>query len=407
MPQTRKDWRKISTTDVEEAIDTTHVQREAEARDLANELFEIDTEGANKKAEKRERRGVISFAKKRHSLLESEEKKLEKYTQKLQSQKDQPRRAEKSLDLWGEEEKPKLWCGRKSKESGIRVCGKMEPYQKPRTLDHRPSVAPAVCMAHSGQSINPKQENYEALVSEAAAVELKKEEEQEYLFRASQGMTADLIDRHGKEAVMSMTQEEKVKLFLGEAPEEEPVELPDKRPTERKTTTQRNKEAKAKALKAAQAQSKRAKQLQKSCGDIGTVLKEMNKTQRSAEERAALKKQKRMHKLEMEKEGKLVDKAKIGKYRFAEPALEAQQPRNEDEGVKTSVRRANVLMGSAIRDRMHSILRRKMLPANPLATAEVLTKAKESRFHKRKLRKYCSTALREAVREGRVKKSRA
>merc|ERR1719284_2263825 len=141
MPQKRRDWRKISTDAVEEALDTQHVQRDLAAKDLADELFEIDTSGASKRATKRERRGQVSFAKKPLPVLDSDKKnhlkkngKIEKYMKKLQARKEVAVKAAEAVDIWDGKEDKKLWCGQSAPNSGIRVSGKMEPHQKPKSL---------------------------------------------------------------------------------------------------------------------------------------------------------------------------------------------------------------------------------------------------------------------------------
>eukprot|EP00483_Globobulimina_turgida_P005379 UN05389 len=225
----------------------------------------------------------------------------------------------------------------------------MEPTYKPKSLSMIVSRAPAVKPAHMGQSINPKQEHYESLVSEAAAIELRKEEQLDHQMRATRAMTAELIDKYGKEKVKEMSDAEKIKLFIGEKPEDKPVEVAVKKPTERKTTTQRNKENRIKAREEALEAQRKEKKFQKSIGTIGTVKKEMKKDDETKKQQEAYKLAKKQYKDEMESKGVIVGKTKVGKHRFSEPAIEAQMPRNDVEGVQTSVRRANAIMGSAIR----------------------------------------------------------
>ncbi len=53
-------WRKIDVADVEQALENKNANRDLQAQALADELFELDTDGAAASSKKpRERRGQV------------------------------------------------------------------------------------------------------------------------------------------------------------------------------------------------------------------------------------------------------------------------------------------------------------------------------------------------------------
>merc|ERR1719281_45230 len=125
----------------------------------------------------------------------------------------------------------------------------------------------------------------------------------------------DLEARLGAEAVKAMTDEERLKAFLGEEKtESKPVEpAPIKVQLEKKTIPQRNKEARIKQLNIANDKRKRNKELLAAIDKAPALMKELDKRDKDLADRQAYKEQHYAELDEAEKRGEILTQMRCGK----------------------------------------------------------------------------------------------
>lgn len=405
----KRAWRKAEVEDVEEALEDNRLvaklknkvfSHSKKNRDNGDEsdLFTIDTKGSSEGLSARSKRELARakiFPQKGPNigLTAMEEAKIERAERQLAAKRRGRNAGAEAFDLWGMERQGK---DDEAAASRVRTSTKYLPQSVPKTLHHKVSAAPAVLLAHEGQSMNPAAESFEELSCMAAAREIEREHEVEALERKMQPMTAELKDAVGVDALKGLDDAAKIELYRSlvcsgaiVSSENGPAEASRRRAVGQKSQSQRNKEKIRKAVDAKQAQRQMQKKLEKSVGELGSIFKEMKEKQQWQQERREYREDlKRKHK-QLEASGELPASKRLGRTKFMEEALDVPDAEAAGRGL-----RAMPLKASAVKDRLSSILRRGLLPAPPEALRSEVIRRKAKAGKLKRSRKFVSPLLR-------------
>jgi hypothetical protein len=418
----RQTWRKAKIQDVEEAVEDerlvsrlkrqsgpTSKRSKVAAQDDGDELFTVDTAGSCEGLSKKTRRELARaklFPPKapKLGLSGSEEAKVSRMAKSLGQRKPVSRERD-VFDLWGEplpessSVKPPL----SAEFTAIRRAQSL-PSSAPNTLHQKVSKAPAVVPAHEGQSMNPAPKAYEDLVCTAAARELERERENEELDRKLRPMTHELLDVAGPEALQGMNEEAKVELYRSIACSKKPqaegegaAETSSKlgaRRKEQKSQSFRNKEKKLKKLHEEERRRRAQRSLEKSVGEVGAILRDIKDQTGQQQERQQYLETLRSEKRRLEESQGIVPKRrKLGRNEFTEETIVVP----DAEAAAKGLRAVPLKGGTAIHDRICSIVRRGLLPATPAASkADIVRRTRKAGRLKRS-RKFVSPLLRETI----------
>lgn len=225
--------------------------------------------------------------------------------------------------------------------------------------------------------------------------------EKEALDRKMKPMTHALRDHYGAEAVAEMTEEEKVTKYreLLTQENENADGSTEPRPAEScrkalkiKAQSKRNRARKRRNVDAQEAQAIQQRKLDKSVGTIGTVLKEMGQEDAERKSKKAYRQEQREKRKELEaKSGEIANTRRLGKDRgYREDAMVIPDAESGKNGL-----RAMSLKGSAVKERLSSIVRRGMIDARPEATHGEVDRRKRKNNKLKLSRKYMSPLLRD------------
>lgn len=407
----KKTWRKADIADVEEAAEDDRLvsklknkakgaadaKKGDEDEELADEFFTIDTkgsaEGLSRSAKREVARAKLFPGKKPNiGMSAAEEAKVERAA----GWSKQKRAAKESaFDLWTA---PTPLAKPVSKEFKAIRSAKERPQSKPVTMHKKVGCAPAVLPAHEGQSMNPELHAFEDLSFTAAARELEREREAAEMDRKITPVTHELRDFIDAEELAKMDEETKLKRFreltckgglLEDEADDGTVHKGGKGRV--KSQAQKNRTRRQRVLDQLEAQDKSQGRLEKSVGEVGAILKEMKEEERMRSEKKLYKETLRKEKRRMEEtEGIVPKRRRLGRTTFVEDALVVPDAETAKKGM-----RAMPLKGSVIHDRLSSIHRRGLLPANPQASrSEAVRKSKKAGRFKRS-RKFASPLARE------------
>jgi len=425
--QKRKQWRKAKIEDVEEALEDDRLinklKRKATNGKTPNadeELFTVDTAGSCEGLSGASKRAIARakiFPPKGPNLgmTATEEAKIARAENKLAAAKSAKRRkgGEPDLfDLWAEpsaKEKERLATEREEQRaSTVRRAPQTVPSRAPKTLHQKVSAAPAVLPAHEGQSMNPEAKAFEDVACTAAAKELEREAEIEALDRKLRPLSSALRDAAGDEAFRAMDEEAKIKAFRAMAcptavaaeeaggDEEDGPAAEERRAKQQRTKAQsiRNREKRRKNIDAKQAQIKAQKKLEKSVGDLGAIQKEMKQEEAWKEGRRAYKESVREQRKHAEATQGVVPKGRrLGRTKFEEETIVVPDAEAASKGLRAMPLRS----GTAVHERISSIMRRGMLPAPPENSRQELVRRKKKISKLRRGRKFISPLLRDNV----------
>mmetsp|Transcript_103678 Transcript_103678/g.231588 ORF Transcript_103678/g.231588 Transcript_103678/m.231588 type:complete len:439 (+) Transcript_103678:84-1400(+) len=424
----RRAWRKAKIEDVEEALEDERLvnkmkhqqaqsgqagsskkkgKKDKTEEEELSELFTVDTEGSFEGVTKASRREIARnklFPPKGPNLglSASEEGKIARAEGRLARPSSASSKAKEPevFDLWGSAPVDKN--GKSAHEAAMTVKRRPQPVAQsvPKTLHQRVGAAPAVLPAHEGQSVNPDSSAYEDLACMAAARELEREREAEALDRRLHPISAALRDAHGAEALKGLDEETKIRMYReltcstatadaeGSAGEASGSASRGKR-KEEKSEAQRSRERKRKDLDARQTQLRARKRLEKSVGDVGAILKEMDQKEAWQKERRGYREKLKASREELEKvNGTIPKRRRLGRSLFTEDALVVPEQNAGEKGL-----RSMPLKASAVRERLSSIVRRGMLPAMPEGTRGEAMRRKKKNNKLRNTKKYISPLL--------------
>mmetsp|Transcript_64464 Transcript_64464/g.135264 ORF Transcript_64464/g.135264 Transcript_64464/m.135264 type:complete len:388 (+) Transcript_64464:82-1245(+) len=371
----RKSWKKVNVEDVEEALEDERLVGKIKRQSLkgkakgpeveideAEDLFTVDTKGSTEGLSKKTRRELArakAFPSKepRLGLSGSEQLKVQRAEARLKNKKRHSKlgQKEEAFDLWAPPDaKAKAKAAKEAAWEHVKRVPHPVPKQVPKNMYKKNSTAPAVLPAHEGQSINPAPQCFEELACLAAARELEREEEVRDRKRQMNPITFELTERFGAEAVEKMSEEEKVETYRKlqctlEIDTDANGETPAMRSQKLKSEAKRRKEAVGRKRAFIEDKRKQEKALEKSVGEIGTILKEMKDEEeaRKAKKEHLTALRRKREELE-EKEGIIPKFRKIGKRsQFAEPALSVPEMEAAPKGLRTMP----VSAASAVRDR--------------------------------------------------------
>mmetsp|Transcript_47554 Transcript_47554/g.83640 ORF Transcript_47554/g.83640 Transcript_47554/m.83640 type:complete len:420 (-) Transcript_47554:96-1355(-) len=401
-------WRKAKIEDVEEAMEDDRLVQKLKRKvgqtdDQVDELFTIDTKGSCEGLSNSSRRAIARakiFPPKGPNigLSASEEAKIERAERQLEaSRQPAPKKGPEVFDLWS--------SPAAASSSSDREASRLRPAQKPavkvpRTLHQKVGLAPAVLPAHEGQSMNPQQNAYEDLACMAAAVELEKEREAEDQDRKMKPITHELRDLVGAEKLKGMEEAEKMQLYrslvLKSAADADGSAAADKAsPTKgqrkQKSQAQRNKEKKRRGVDAKEDQLRQQKRLEKSVGQVGSLLKDMKDRSEWEEKRREYRESMRTKSRELEATaGVLPKKRRLGGAKFEEEAAVIPDAAAAAKGL-----RAMPLQGGAVKERLASVMRRGLLPAHPENSKDQANRVKKRVSRAKQKKKVISPLLKD------------
>jgi hypothetical protein len=227
------------------------------------------------------------------------------------------------------------------------------------------TVVPVIPLPHSGQSANPKLEDFVALAETVLAKSGK-------------------ADSEVKSTVESSSDPQNVSVkFM--APEFQPGHLKT-----RKSKAERNKEARHEKLMAQHAQEREAKHIEKQINNLGTIQKDLTKENSEFSLRQQQEEQLKKEKLEKYALGlEAPERGPGGRYQEVQPEISL-------EGIQSggSLRRVSPGNFDPIADRMQSIYRRRLLEQPAKLDADYLNRLK-FRKHKKSIRKLHSRDARD------------
>lgn len=426
----RRAWRKAKIEDVEDANEDDRLVKrlksqgggkkrkgapvdgeedEADAGEEeagGDELFTVDTAGSSEGISMRQRRIIARerlFPTKpeRLGMSAAEAAKVERAEKRLPGVKLPSRpKGPEVFDLWGAPATANTAASSKPSEDFLCIrARKYLPHSVPGTVNQKVGKAPAVVPAHEGQSANPEASAYEDLACTAAARELEREQAEEELDRKIRPLTHSLRDLAGPEALKGLSDAEKVelyrKLMLKERAEDEAedISLREGRGGHEKSQAQKNRKKKQKVKEEHESQKAQQRRLEKSVGEVGALLKELKAEDDIVATRKQYRSQLAAEKLRMEREeGVVPRRRRLGRTNFVERALVVPDADTARKGF-----RAARLKGSAIHERLSSIMRRGMLPAPPEASRSEAVRHGKRNVRKQKMRKYISPLLRDGT----------
>jgi hypothetical protein len=231
-------------------------------------------------------------------------------------------------------------------------------------------------------------------MSKAAVVEFAKEEEEQRRHRKNRPVTTLLREHFDPEELKAMTPAQKeaayLKLVRGDVKVGEQLE--DRgvlKMAARKTTAQRNKEARRAALENLESKAKRQKKQDKSIGEVGRYLKEIRSTDTEQTQQRAYRKEVHEQEAREIRAGALVKTPRVGRNSFAAAPLEVIWDASERSTVREAAKT------SAIRTIADSYYRRNLLEAPP-ANSRANARRVQKRIRKEKLKnKYVAKEYRD------------
>mmetsp|Transcript_96315 Transcript_96315/g.272336 ORF Transcript_96315/g.272336 Transcript_96315/m.272336 type:complete len:421 (-) Transcript_96315:228-1490(-) len=409
----RKTWRKNKIEDVEEALEDERLvqklrrkagpSKDDAEKDDADDLFVVDVAGSGEGLSKKTRRQLAReklFPQKGPNigLSASEQAKVARAGHKLAARKPQAK-GQDVFDLWATP--PPVASATEFKTEFPCIRGrKALPASVPKTLHQKVGLAPAVLPAHEGQSMNPKEDAYEDLACTAAAEEIAREREQEELDRKMRPITHELRDVADADTLKGMSEEEKLQMYrsmMGQRQEGDEAADEEGGPTRKgarrqKSQAHRNKQKVRAVEDEKTAQLLAQKRLEKSVGEVGSILKDMKAKAEWEENRRKYRQARLSEKRTLEEtEGVVPKRRKLGRTKFVEEALVVPDAESAKKGL-----RATRLKGSAIKDRLSSIMRRGLLPAPPEASRSEMVRHSKTRNKVRNRKKFISPLLRES-----------
>jgi hypothetical protein len=417
----KRNWRKAKVEDVEEALEdenaikrikmkTTFNPKSKDDEDDADGLFTVDTKGSCEGISKASRREIARaklFPKKPENigLSWTEEAKIVRAERQVEArERPAKEKAPEVYDLWGAPP-PKT---RKNGVGGIdgRLrSAKPLPVNQPRTLHQKVGIAPAVIPAHEGQSMNPHREAYEDLACMAAAVELERERNNEELDRKLRPMTHELRDALGSDKLKEMSEEEKIRAYRelclkkGVAAKESDEGGDDffamqGKKSKIKAQSVRNKKKRQIGVDAQEEQAKAQRRLEKSVGDVGSLLKEIKEETELHQSRKQYKASLREKRLELEATAGVVPKRrKIGGGRFAEEPAAVPDVEAAGKGLRSMP--LSFAGGSVVRDRLSSVVRRGLLPPPAESSKQKISWQRKKNGKLKRSRKFLSPLLKD------------
>lgn len=409
----RRAWRKADIEDVEDALEDERLVKKMKNQQSngsgkkskkndeieAEDLFTVDTKGTFEGISNSSRRELAKaklFPKKGPNIgmSSAEEAKIARAENKLSAaSRPKVKKAPEVFDLWSEP--PSSAKAKGSTEFNRLRKSKRPEVRMPSTLHQKVGLAPAVLPAHEGQSMNPQKDAYEDLTYMAAAVEIEKEQEAEEVERKLRPMTAALKDAVGAERLKEMDEEEKFALYRSLMQQQSKEEANDDgegapvrktKAWKQKAQSLRNKQKVKRDLDAKEEQARSQKLLQKSVGEVGSILKDMKEQDELNKQKKEYKESMRRKRKELEaSEGVVPKHRKIGGGRFAEEAALLPDTEAAAKGL-----RAMPLKTSAVKERLSSIVRRGLLPAPNEANKEQRNRLKKRSNRQNNKRKFIS-----------------
>jgi len=415
----RKAWRNADIGDVEEALEDDRLVEKMKSKGEkgpknkhltktdefdADGLFTVDVKGSSEgisAATKRELARAKCFPEKapKIGMSASETAKVDRKEAGIADRGRPKATAPDVFDLWG---------APPAKSAPSRAFPRVKPthavpHKKPRTVNERVGLAPAVVLPHEGQSMNPDDKAYEDLACEAAAAHIAMEREAEEIDRKLRPITHELRDLVGAAKLEGMDPNDQLKLWSELTGKKAAIDGDDEEGTaamrrkgKMKSQSARNKTKKLKGLSALELQERQNRNLEKSVGDVGSILKDMKRESRLQKKRREYRDSLVQKSNELEKSaGVVLKKRKLGRVRFREGAVPV--PDSATAGAKGL--RAMPLqsaMSNAVQDRMQSIARRGLIPTpfDPRFT-ERSAKTQKNLKAQGKIRKFMSPLLRD------------
>lgn len=412
----RRAWRKAEISDVEEALEDERLvaKLKTKAKKGQNdfeggELFSVDTKGTGEGLSGKTRRELARaklFPPKgpKLGLSAAEEAKVDETMGALAARGKAAKPSGPDVyDLWAAPA-PHVLAKQAAKVEGFRIrkLAKPIPLTIPKTLHQKVGSGPAVLLAHEGQSVNPDTTALEELTCLAAAKQLEKEEEADAHARQLRPMTRELLDNLGADAVRGLSDAEKIQKYRdlvcqsGEVGNEEGGEAIERKAVKnkQKSQAQRNKEKKRKVVDSKQAQLQAQKKLEKSVGQIGAILKEMKQEEEWQEERRKYRQDLKRQRKEHERVDGIVPKRRrFGRGTVVEEEIVVPDVDSSTGGLRGMSLKGSA--GSAVKDRLASILRRGLLPAPPEAHRGEVVRRKAALGKLKRRRKPMSPLLRD------------
>jgi len=280
-----------------------------------------------------------------------------------------------------------------------------QPLKVPKRLHHKPTMVPAVTPAHEGQSVNPENEAFEDFTSMAVAKQLEQERQNEEIERKIHPVSCELRDSVDPKELKSMSEEAKLQRYRsltcqsqvesctscagadGEA-RLDGRRVPDRR--KQKSSAQRNRERKRRDVDAKAEQERTQKKLERSVGQVGTILKEFKNQSEWQKRRREYRVELLKKRQELEGRDASVRKLRIGRTRIREQPLVVPGVEAASKGL-----RATPLRTSMAQERLCSIVRRGMLPALPEFTKDDALRRKKGVSKLKRSRKFISPLLRD------------
>ncbi|CEM03287.1 unnamed protein product [Vitrella brassicaformis CCMP3155] len=430
--QKRSSWKRIETDDVEAGQKEDQVRRHLSGK-AGDALFVEDTHGSTAGLSRSVRKRMRLLKEKPaarklpdHVLRRMERERLRMERRERQNRNKQLSAEDGPVDLWGSSTLTAPAPSRPSVHPNERIKDRVRRRHEP----FRPTVVapvPAVPLPHPGQSYNPHEPHRQSAVFTAAALVMAQDDRREMVERSLKPLTASLMDVLPEETVNQMDDNDKIRAYqllqegqdasavsawfegqlmrkrvkkeggdgqdndddddddaADEDQDEDETPGADALKTakqtklgEKKTRTQRNREARRKA----QDQQLQAKlELKKRRRDFEQIKSHLESLKALQEQRAARRQYRELLKHEAEeaqKRGEAAAAKRLGRhvYREAPPDVVLS------EDVRGSLRSAKV-SGSAIADRAQSIYRRGLLEAPPKGRQHYSRKVRKTLKHK-------------------------
>jgi hypothetical protein len=243
--------------------------------------------------------------------------------------------------------------------------------------------------------LNPEVGSYEDLVCTAAARELDREKQEQELERSLHPLTHELKEMIGEDKMKDLDDSKKIEMYLslkGQKAGEQDVDdaAPPHVRHRQKSQAQKNKAKKNRLKDEAASQEKQQRCLEKSVGEVGSLLKEMKQEKELSETRRKNRANIQAEKRRLEEtEGVVPKKRQLGRAAFEERALIVPDVETAKKGL-----RAARLKDSAIHERVSSIMRRGLLPAAPVGSKSELVRHTKRSARLKRSRKFISPLLR-------------
>lgn len=394
MIKKRRAWRKNKLEDVEEAMEDDRaakkLKRTVDPKDGSlDELFSIDVKGDAdvQPLTRRAKARAKLFGPKEPKIPISacEEARIERAERALEVKR--PEKIEPAMvDIWSS---PK--AAGPVKDRTVMMPAKAFPSKPPKTMHQKVGIAPAVIPAHEGQSLNPHAQAYEELVCMATAAELQHEQQESEQKRKDRPVTTELVDSLGQEKVDEMDEAARVEAWaaLRQGGADTSTAQDDhlqrgqvKRSGKRKLQAARNKSMRNKTIFFKEGQKQTQRKLDKSVGEVGNILKELEAEEVWQKARRTYKNNLKENALELERKTGVVSKRRrLGRTLFSEESLVVPDVSAVGKGLRQR------LQCSAIQDRFVSIVRRGMLPPPPEKSASEVVRQKYLKDQSRRARK--------------------